>query len=265
MTIDWFTLAAQVANFLILLLLLRRFLYQPVIGVMRRREEEIERRFQEAEESRREAKEEAERLREERRELEEKRKALIEEAREEAEKRRSEMMEEARREVEQQRERWQEGLQRDRAKARRTLRLGAARQALAAARKSLENLASEDLQARAVDSFLNHLTGLGEDDRRVLADAVDAEEPELVVRSAFELEPDERRRIVGALQEATDRDELEAEFEVDEALLLGLEVEAEGRLLRWSADHYFDELESEVEDLLGSVEPADIEPHEADA
>ena len=52
MPIYWFTVAAQAVNFLILLALLRRFLYRPVLEAMDRREARIAERLQEAAEHR---------------------------------------------------------------------------------------------------------------------------------------------------------------------------------------------------------------------
>ena len=48
MLIDWFTVAAQVANFLILVWLLKRFLYKPVLTAIDEREKRIADQLQEA-------------------------------------------------------------------------------------------------------------------------------------------------------------------------------------------------------------------------
>lgn len=50
MLIDWFTVIAQVINFLILVFLLHRFLYRPITKTIQARQKEIQRRWQEAEE-----------------------------------------------------------------------------------------------------------------------------------------------------------------------------------------------------------------------
>jgi len=45
MSIDWVTVLAQLANFLLLIWLLRRFLYRPIIAGIDAREAEIARRM----------------------------------------------------------------------------------------------------------------------------------------------------------------------------------------------------------------------------
>ena len=45
MAIDWVTVSAQIVNFLLLVWLLKRFLYQPVLSAMDRREQDIAERL----------------------------------------------------------------------------------------------------------------------------------------------------------------------------------------------------------------------------
>ena len=94
MAIDWFTLVAQVLNFVILLFLLKRFLYRPVLDAIEQREQRIRDRMDEARRKEEEAETEGRELRERRAQLEARRTELLEEAREEAETRRKELAEE---------------------------------------------------------------------------------------------------------------------------------------------------------------------------
>ena len=55
MLIDWFTVAAQAVNFLILVWLLKRFLYKPVLAAIDEREKRIETQLQDAEKKKTEA------------------------------------------------------------------------------------------------------------------------------------------------------------------------------------------------------------------
>ena len=48
MSIDWITVAAQIVNFLILVWLLKRFLYRPILDGIDAREREIAERMAEA-------------------------------------------------------------------------------------------------------------------------------------------------------------------------------------------------------------------------
>jgi F-type H+-transporting ATPase subunit b len=55
MRIDWWTFTLEAVNFLILVVLLRRFLYQPVLAIIARRQGEVAQTFEDAEAARRDA------------------------------------------------------------------------------------------------------------------------------------------------------------------------------------------------------------------
>ena len=55
MQIDWWTLGLQAVNFLVLVWLLQRFLYKPVMRLIERRRQNVEKAFAEAEDARRKA------------------------------------------------------------------------------------------------------------------------------------------------------------------------------------------------------------------
>ena len=59
MLINWFTVIAQIVNFLILVFLLKYFLYDRIVKAMDEREQRIQLRLKEAEEKKQEADQEA--------------------------------------------------------------------------------------------------------------------------------------------------------------------------------------------------------------
>ncbi|MEZ4640979.1 MAG: hypothetical protein R2856_39490 [Caldilineaceae bacterium] len=69
MLIDWFTVIAQIINFVVLLLLLRRFLYGPIIRAMDEREHHIAEELAAAECKQQQAEQEARHYRQERTEF----------------------------------------------------------------------------------------------------------------------------------------------------------------------------------------------------
>ena len=164
MQIDWVTLGAQVLNFVILVLLLRYFLYKRITGAIDRRQEEIASRMEEAEREREKAEEEAERHREERQELEEERDRILKDARNDAEQERERLVEEAREEIEQQRERWRAGLRREQESFLEEIRERAGSATYSAVQRALQDLADEELQSRVLETFLQRLSEASEDE-----------------------------------------------------------------------------------------------------
>jgi F-type H+-transporting ATPase subunit b len=82
--IDWFTVIAQIVNFLILVWLLKRFLYQPILRALDAREKRIAAELAAADEKKREAEKERDEFRQKNDEFEQQRSVLLHTASEEA-------------------------------------------------------------------------------------------------------------------------------------------------------------------------------------
>lgn len=157
MLIDWFTVGVQIVNFLILVWLLRHFLYGPIVKAMKRRSERIASEVNEARAARREAEDKEQRLNQERAELQAERDQLMEQAREEVRAWREEAMERARAEIDENRGSWLEGLAREQERAADMLRRRIASQVVAVSRAILADLADASLEIQVAERFLKQL------------------------------------------------------------------------------------------------------------
>jgi F-type H+-transporting ATPase subunit b len=245
MQIDWFTFAAQIVNFLILVWLLKRFLYGPIVNAMAEREERIADRFDEARKKEETAEAEAAEYRQKREALERSRAEKLEEAEEAARERRRELIEEARAEADRLEAQWRASLRRERDTFLQELAQRASRETLVLARRALDDLAHADLEAQVVRVFVDRIEALDEDRRQTLAEAVEAEPETVTVRTAFEVDDDQKQPIVDALRAATGTEATPA-FERDEELGFGIELRAGGHKIAWSLDSYVSGLADRV-------------------
>jgi len=249
MQINWFTLIAQLINFLILVLLLKRFLYGPIIKAMDAREQSIASLLAEAEEKQQQAQEEARAYRERRSELESQRQQTLERAAEEAEARRKELTQKAREEVGEVQTRWREAIEREKSVFLSDLRRRAGRQVCEIASRALEDLADRRLQQHVVEVFLTRLERLDDDDRRALADSLRESGNRIVVATAFEMPPDARERITQAIRRRL-ADNSDVWFQVSEDLICGIELRPDGRKISWHVAGYLDVLQESVSQAL---------------
>ena len=250
--VDWQTILWQVLNFLVLVWLLKKLLYGRIIKAMDEREATIAGRLRDAERQRQDAEAEAARYRQQQAELDEQRGALMAEAKQQADATRAELIQEARREVDALETRWREAIERQRAAFLHDLRQRATRETFAIGRRVLADLADAELEARIVEVFLARLQALPDEDWQALADSVrssDAEEPELVVRSVFEL-PDERRGQIEAIVRDHVGEGIALRFEQAFDPLCGIELRGEGRKVAWTVEHYLGGLEESFADAL---------------
>ena len=247
MLIDWFTVGAQIANFLILLFLLKRFLYGPILRAMDRREERIAERLREADEKRSRAEEIAEEHRRRRRELDDEREKLLQEARQEAERRRKGPLEKAETEAQEARRAWEDVVRRERDSFLRQLRQRTGTEVVRVARRALADLVDADLGGQLAHVFSRRLRELEKSEREACSKA--AAEGPVAVRSSFELDAGTKGQITKAFRTACGA-EAEIEYRLDPGLAFGLELMAGDLRLQWGGESYLDGLERSVSELL---------------
>lgn len=240
MLIDWFTVVAQIVNFLVLVGLMKHFLYERLVHAMDARERRIAARLAEAEQKNREIDERIEQSRREAGEMEKQRDQMITQAKQEAENQRKQMVEKARESVRSLEAKWREDVERERSAFLAEIRSRAANEILLIVRRVLTDLASADLEQSAVQSFLAKLPSI---------DVASLRE-ELVLRTGTELDASEKQRIEEALEHRLG-EPVRLKFERAPEMTWGLELRSDGRRIGWNPESYVESLE---ENLRGALE-----------
>jgi len=250
MHIDWFVFSAQVFNFLLLIYLLKRFLYGRIIKAMDDREAKIAARFADAEELKVKANEQAE--------LYEKRNQLLNEAKEQmlneatmaADAKRKELMEKVRVEVDQVKTRWQDMLVREQDAFFYDLRQRAAKQLYDTARKALRDLADVDLEERIIDEFLRRIKALDEKKSVQLRKAISSGGNRVTIQSAFSINPSRQTQIEEALKKQITNG-FTIRYLQQPEIVSGIELRVNGNKIAWSLNEY---LETLVESLTEKLQ-----------
>jgi F-type H+-transporting ATPase subunit b len=249
MQIDWFTFGAQIANFLLLVWLLRRFLYGPITAAMSERQQRIADRFEEAREKQETAEAEAKQYRHKLEELAATRDEKIEKAEKAARERRREMVEEARAEVDRLEGQWKEALRRERETFLKELGERVSHETVELARRALRDLAHADLEKEVVRVFRERLRALDDDRRQLLTDAVQADDGTVRVHTVFELGDENKRGLTETLREVTGT-EVTMDVDREAELGLGIELRAGGHKVAWSLQSYFAEVEEQIRERI---------------
>jgi F-type H+-transporting ATPase subunit b len=245
MLIDWFTVAVQIVNFLILVFLLKYFLYGRIIKAMDEREQRIAARLHEAEHQQQEAEAEAASYQQKQQALESKRAELLAQAREDADTQRQELLATARQEVESMQARWHKAVRDEKDAFLRNLRQRASQQTLAMARRTLMDLAHADLEQQMMAAFVEQLQTLDADVWEALAKSQQDSQQPLVVHSAFEVPPAARQQLRHLLQERLG-ETVTVRFETAPEVICGIELQTDGRKIAWSLEHYLEALEESL-------------------
>jgi len=237
MQIDWFTLVAQIINFLILVGLLKKFLYGPIIRAMDDRERGIASRLEEANEREREAQQEIQAYRAKREELEEGREEALARAREEAETTRHELIASARDDVREMQQQWRHAVQDEQESFLRDLQAEVGKGVCEVTARIMRDLANERLQDHIVEVFLDRARDVEGVDREALREAIAAAGGQVTIRSTFELGEKQQQKVAQLVRQEFVADGTVA-FEKDHDLICGLEVRSGGRRLGWNVDDY---------------------------
>lgn len=249
MLIDPFTVGAQIVNFLILVGLLKYFLYGPIVSAMDKREEKIRSRLNDAERKKEEAESERSGYERKRKEMEDQREKLLEAARDEAEQRRKKLIEDAREAAEDRRRQWQEALAREKETFIRELRRMAGEEVFHISRRTFAQIADADVQKQAVSVFLDRMDGLDKEERERFLTALEKGEKRARVKSGFDIDPDEQERIKNRLRSIL-KEEMTVSFEVDDMLILGVQLSTRGHKISWNIEDYLSDLEEKTREAL---------------
>lgn len=240
MEIDLVTVAAQIFNFALLVWLLNRFLYRPIVNVISARENAVKERLQEAERLQEEARRQLAAYEAQREELDETRERYLKEAREEARRVRSDLLQQAEAEAENERRRLQEQLAAEKRELAESLQESIIRQAGDVARRLLRDMGGRDIG----DGVIAALGRKMAENEELLTKI----ELPVTVRLSFEPTPEQADRVRTMIGQTLNMDLSEDDVQVvhDETLLLGAEVHYDGTVLTWHARHYVNGWEEEA-------------------
>jgi F-type H+-transporting ATPase subunit b len=249
MLIDWFTIGAQALNFLILVWLMKRFLYKPILHAIDEREKRIATELANADKKKVEAQKESNEFRHKNEEFEQQRASLLSTATDEVKAERQRLLDEARQAADVLRANRQDALKREQQSLNDEITRRTREEVFAIARKTLTDLAGTSLEEAMSEVFTRRVRELDDEAKEDLAKALKTSSDPVLVRSAFELPPEQCTVIQKALNE-TFSAEIHLRFETASDLISGIELTTNGQKVAWSIADYLVSMETSVDDLL---------------
>ncbi len=248
MLIDWFTVIAQIINFLILVFLLKHFLYGRIINAMDQREARITARLEEAEAQKKEAENEAVMFKLKNQNFDSEREEMISNAKEESESFRKDLMQKAREEIDGIQARWHETIEKQKIAFLKDLGQRATKEVFAVTRQALKDLANKDLEQQIVDVFIRRIERLSGEERRLIAESVNGS-GKILITSAFQIPDEGQARIFKTVKEHING-ECHIDYQVAADVISGIELRTVGHKIAWSLEGYLASLETNVLDAM---------------
>jgi F-type H+-transporting ATPase subunit b len=255
MLIDWFTVGAQLLNFLVLVWLLKRLLYKPILDAIDAREKRVATELADADAKKTEAQQERDEFRQKNHELDEQRAALLRKATDEASAERRRLLDQARAAAAALSAKRMETLRAEAHSLSQAVSRRTQQEVFAIARKALRDLAATGLEERLGEVFTRRLREMNPGEKADFAEALKSATEPALLRSAFDLPEAQQATIQNAVNEAFAAD-IPIRFETTPDLVSGIELSAQGRKLAWSISDYLASLERRVGELLSAPDAA---------
>ena len=249
MLINWFTVFAQAINFLILVWLLKRFLYKPILHAIDEREKGIATQLAEAEAKVAEAQKERDDFQHKNEAFDQERAALLKKATDEANAERQRLLDEAKKDADALRAKRQDALQSEQRNLNVEIIRWTQKEVFAITRKTLADLATTSLEERMGDVFVRRVRALTGAAKEQLATAFKTSNHTVSVHSAFDLPPAQQSAIESAVKE-TFAPDAHVQFETAPELVSGIELSTNGQKIAWSIADYLATLEKSAGELL---------------
>lgn len=256
MLIDWFTVAAQTFNFLILVWLMKRFLYRPILHAIDEREKRIAAELADADAKRADAQREHAEYQKKNSDFDQQRSELLSQATSDAKAERQRLMEAARSETDAFIAKWHATLKTEARNLHQAFARRTQQEVFAISRKALTDLADASLEQRMSETFIGRLHEISAPSKAALAEALRTTTDPAIVRSAFDLPDDQRQTIQQAIND-TFAGEFRVRFETAPDIISGIELSANGQKSAWSLADYLTSLEEGVDELLSQKSTTD--------
>ncbi len=248
-------------NFIILVFLMKHFLYKPVQHAIDEREKLVAAELANADNKKTEAQKESNEFKQKNAEFDQQRDSLLSKATDEAQAEHQRLLDEARKAAAALSLKHQKSLENEEHNLHQAISRRTQKEVFAIVRKALTDLATVSLEERLGEVFIRRLGEMDSNAKAGLAGAIKTASDPVIVRSAFDLPAEQHEAIQNALNE-TFSAEIHIRFETAPDVISGIEVIANGQKVAWSIADYLASMEKDIDKL---IKEQDVRKSEAKA
>lgn len=242
MSIDWFTVVAQILNFFVLVWLLKRFLYKPIMNAIDERERKIASQLEDAAKHKADAKKEKEMFRQKNETFDHELDNKLTEVREKVELKKQRLFEEARMESEALQLQLKETFKKQEKEIKEKIKSKTKEEVLAIAGQILSDIAHEDLEDQIIRVFIDKIKNLNALEKAKFLEDIDT--TKVTITSAFEISNPAKEQLEKAIRELNNN-EFEISYTIDADVVSGIVLETQNFQLSWSVDAYLESLKAD--------------------
>ncbi len=245
MNINWFTVIAQVINFLILVWLLKRFLYKPILNAIDEREKKIAAQIKDADDKEAAAIKEQADFKKRNDDFDAQKKALMDRAVGDANAQRDKLLEDAKNEASTLRSSLEKAIKEKEETDALASAAKTQQQVFTITKNALKEIASSTLEEQSVNTFIKRLHTLNDDEKQKFIAAFTSNANTILVRSAFDLPAPQQAAMNDAVNETLGT-KTTLQFTTTPDLISGIELTTNGYKLVWSFAEYVQSLQNNI-------------------
>lgn len=245
MQINWFEVFAQILNFFILLFLLNKFLFKPVMAAMERREEEISKTIKNAEAKFSEADVLVHDYEKKLSEIKNQEEIILTQAKKDAEEKREILLNQYKEEVLLKKQNFENDFNNEKADFVKEFRKFLAGYTLKISKKVLEPLSATDLEDKVFQGLIKNLENI---DPEILKEERKVEKGNIIVESSGEISKTQKEELEEKILKAvnSEKSKYAIEFNKNPDLIYGYKIIFNTFTINENLNFYLKDLEEEV-------------------
>lgn len=245
MLIDWFTVGAQFVNFIVLVVLLKKLFYRPILNAMAAREERIAKALRDAAEKNAAAEAQLKAIQKQEQEIQQRRTEILKRAADEADSSRVKLIAAAKDEVAAVRQRWLDAVHHEQERIEHDLVMTLQSELFALIQTVLRDLAGVQLEDSIATKFVAELKAMSPSDKVRLH--ADSNSPALI-RSSFQIPVQMQKELRKVVEEQLGA--CTVRFETAPDLVCGIELATSGHKLSWNIQDWLRSFERSLQEAL---------------
>lgn len=249
MQVNWFTVLAQVINFFLLVWLLKRYLYKPILDAIDERENKIKAELESADAQKAEAQREQADFKQKNETLDNEKKALMDKAVAETNAQRQKLLEDVRNEANSLKLKLDNALKESQENLKNSIDQKTKQTVFNLTRKTLSDMASTSLEEQITLVFIKKLKNLTKEEQQKFIAALKSDANTVLIRSAFELSDKTQTEIKQTVADIRGAN-TSFQFEQKKELISGIELTTNGYKLAWSIAEYLNSLEKTISETV---------------
>ncbi len=253
MQIDWFTVGAQTINFLLLVWLLKRYLYVPILKAIDARESHVAKVLSDADTIKSEAELERKLFDQKNFEINAKHDELLKESKMIAYEKGEQIILNAHIKADDISKNRLLVLERELQYYHDNIAVKSLKEIYEITRKVLADLADVKLEEKMFECFCKHLQSITPEEKNNLNKIIESGKSGLILYSAFELTPAKIKKTNAILQQVISPNinrHYPLKYEIKPELISGIELRSNGWKIAWNSEDYLNVLQTNIKQLL---------------